>query len=139
MFMASMCDLIGAGRVITVDIEASSRRPSHTRITYLTGSSVDPDVVARVRAEVAAGERVMVVLDSDHRKEHVLAELRTYAPLVSAGCYLVAEDTAAARIVPPVPDEGPREAVEAFLADNAEFEVDESCEKFLMTWHPAGT
>jgi cephalosporin hydroxylase len=77
-------------------------------------------------------------LDSDHAKDHVLAELRAYAPLVGQGMYLIAEDTAAARVVPPVPSEGPREAVAAFLAQNRDFAVDERCEKFLMTWQPGG-
>jgi cephalosporin hydroxylase len=138
LFLASMCDLIGTGRVITVDIEDRPNRPSHPRISYLAGSSIDPEVLARVRSEIAVGETVMVVLDSDHTKEHVLAELHAYAPLVSPGNYLVAEDTAAARIVPPVPDEGPIEAVATFLADNHDFAVDEGCEKFLMSWHPGG-
>jgi cephalosporin hydroxylase len=138
LFLASICDLLGTGRVLTIDIEPRPKRPAHPRIDYLTGSSIDPAVVERVRDQIAAGETTMVLLDSDHAKEHVLAEMRAYAPLVSPGNYLVVEDTAAARIVEPVPAEGPLEAVEAFLADNPDFEVDEGCEKFLMTWHPSG-
>src|SRR6266511_5883150 len=107
LFLASMCDLINHGRVVTIDIKRQ-RRPKHERITYLNGSSLEVDV------RVADGERVMVVLDSDHSKEHVLAELRKYGPLVSEGCYLIVEDTSV-RLALPDFGPGPAEAVEEFL------------------------
>lgn len=138
LFLASICDLLREGRVITIDIDERNDRPSHSRITYVTGSSVDPAVVTRIRGEIGAEEKVMVILDSYHSKEHVLAELRAYGPLVSDDCYLIAEDTAAAQMVPPIPDANPLEAVREFLAENEAFTVDEDCEKFLMTWHPGG-
>jgi cephalosporin hydroxylase len=68
----------------------------------------------------------------------VLAELRAYAPLVSDGCYLIAEDTAVTEMVPPVPDADPLAAVKEFLAENQAFTVDKDCEKFLMTAQPGG-
>ena len=34
----------------------------------------------------------MVILDSDHSKEHVLTELREYATLVSEDCCLIVEE-----------------------------------------------
>jgi cephalosporin hydroxylase len=80
----------------------------------------------------------MVILDSDHSKEHVLAELRAYAPLVTTGCYLIVEDTAATPILTPDAGPGPREAVEEFLRESPLFTVDGQCEKFLMTWQPGG-
>jgi cephalosporin hydroxylase len=138
LFLASICDLVGHGRVITIDIEERPERPSHPRVTYLTGSSVDPEIVTRVRADVGADETAMVILDSDHSKEHVLAELNAYSPIVSEGSYLIAEDTVATRMIPPVPPSGPLEAVSEFLAQNSDFSVDEACEKFLMTWHSGG-
>lgn len=148
LYLATICDLLGTGRIVTVDIKdeeavrkglRSARvrcRPAHSRITYLTGSSVDPEVIARVRGELAPDDRVMIVLDSDHSKEHVLAEMRAYAPLVTADCYLVVEDTIGDHVAPGFG--GPGEAVEQFLAEDPSFAVDRGCEKFLMTFNPAG-
>ena len=58
-----MCDLIGNGRVITIDIESEPPRPDHPRITYLTGWSVDPDIVATVQQSIVPEEKVLVLLD----------------------------------------------------------------------------
>src|SRR5204863_7054471 len=104
-------------RVLTIDTVSPppsapwwKPRP-HPRIEYLTGSSLDPASVARA-LELAADRRAMVVLDSAHAAEHVLAELRAYAPLVGPGCYLVVEDTNLnGRPVLPAYGPGPAEAV----------------------------
>jgi cephalosporin hydroxylase len=123
---------------LTVDIEEREGRPRHDRITYLTGSSVDPEIVAQVRSQIVSEERVMVLLDSDHSKEHVLAELSVYAPLVSEDCYLIVEDTGVG-LVDPEFGPGPAEAVEEFLAqDHPPFTVDRDCEKFFITVQPGG-
>jgi cephalosporin hydroxylase len=138
LYLASICDLIDSGRVLTIDVwEPPGPRPEHRRITYLSGSSVAPETVTRVREEIGAEDRVMVVLDSAHEMEHVLAELRAYAPLVSEGSYLVVEDTNtnASR---PEATLGPLEAVHAFLSEDDRFEVDRSQEKFFMTFNPGG-
>ena len=137
-FLATICDLIGAGRIVTVDIEERDDRPVHPRITYLTGDSAAPDLVARVEREISEGESVMVILDSKHHRDHVLAEMRAYGPLVTPGQYLVAEDTTINLNVPkpkgrPYPRPGPRDAVDEFLAEQNRFELDRSREKFLMS------
>jgi cephalosporin hydroxylase len=75
--MASVCDLLGRGEVVIVDIPPIEGRPEHDRITYLTGSSTAGEVVAEVERHVAMHERVLVILDSDHSRDHVLDELRT--------------------------------------------------------------
>jgi cephalosporin hydroxylase len=139
LFLASVCDLLGLGKVITVDIVDKPGRPSHERITYVTGSSTDPEVVARVRGLVGNGAPVLVILDSDHERDHVLNELRLYAPLVSAGSYLIVEDSNV-NGHPVVSDfgPGPAEAVEQFLVETEEFEVDRSREKFFLTFNPNG-
>src|SRR5438105_7195486 len=81
LYLASICDLLQHGRVITIDIDVRPGKPQHHRIEYLSGrSSVDPSVVAHVRRQAGRG-RVMVILDSDHSRDHVLAELRAYAPM----------------------------------------------------------
>ena len=97
LLFASLMDLLGIdGKVIAVDIDlAAVRDPvrEHPKIELIEGSSVDPEIVSRIRAEANECERVMVDLDSDHRAHHVLEELRTYSPLVTPGCYLIVEDS----------------------------------------------
>ena len=139
LFFASLFDLLGRGRVVTVDVDEHEARPEHKRITYLSGSSVAPEILERMRTATAEAERVMVVLDSDHRCEHVLAELRAYGPLVSPGCYLVVEDTNVdGHPVLPGFGPGPLEAVERFLAEDKCFEVDRLREKFLVSFNACG-
>jgi cephalosporin hydroxylase len=137
LYLASLFDLIGNGRVVTVDIEDKEDRPDHSRILYLNGSSVAPEVVDRVKAEVKDASRVMVILDSDHTKDHVLRELQTYGPMVSEDCYLIVEDMVTGEMIENF-GPGPRDAVEEFLESTESFVVDPGCEKFLMTFNPGG-
>ena len=140
LYLASICDLIDAGRVVTIDTEPwDGAQPQHDRITYVRGSSTDPEVIADVRASIDPEESVMVILDSEHQRDHVLAELRGWSPAVTPGQYLIVEDTMInGNPVEPGWGPGPKEAVEAFLAETDEFEVDTYMEKFLFTWHPGG-
>jgi len=79
------------------------------------------------------------VLDSSHRRDHVLAELRLWSPRVPRGSYIVVEDTHAdGHPVTTRFGRGPWDAVEQFLAENEAFEIDESMHKFLMTFNPRG-
>lgn len=137
-FMAMILDHIGSGRIISIDVKAEKRRPTHPRISYITGSSVGPAIVADVKERVADG-RAMVILDSDHRADHVIAEIEAYRSLVHVGDYLVVEDTNV-NGHPTYPDygPGPMEAVNLFLTGNDEFEIDRRCERFLMTLNPRG-
>jgi len=138
-FLATMMDLAGQGRVITVDVEERPGRPAHPRVSYLTGSSVADEMVARVTALVGDASPVMVVLDSDHARDHVLAELQAYGPLVTPGSYLVVEDTNLnGHPVDPAHGPGPMEALDAFLASGAPFAHDPEMEKFLLSFNPKG-
>jgi len=139
LFLASTLDAIGAGRVLTIDVGEEPGRPDHARITYLRGPSTDAEVLAQVRSAIGVRDRVMVILDSDHRAAHVREELALYSPLVSPGCYLVVEDTNLNGH--PVVDDfgpGPAEAVQEFLAAATQFSADVSREKLLMTFNPGG-
>jgi cephalosporin hydroxylase len=138
LFMATIMDIIGHGRVISVDIDPTPERPKHPRIDYIAGSSTEASVIAQVRKEVGA-DRAMVVLDSDHRSEHVYKEIIAYNSFVRIGDYLIVEDTNVnghptfQKYGP-----GPMEAVDKFLSENDEFIVDSRCERFLMTLNPRG-
>jgi cephalosporin hydroxylase len=139
LYLASMCELLSRGEVLTIDIEASDTRPSHSRIRYLTGSSTDPRIVADVAAACEARTTVLVILDSDHSARHVLAELRAYGPLVTAGSYLIVEDTNVnGHPVFPNYGPGPMEAVHTFLSETSDFRRDRAREKLLLTFNPKG-
>jgi len=133
LFFAAACDVLGRGEVLTIDTNEDAEidlgsRPKHPRITYMIGSSIASEIVAQVRERIE-GKSTMVTLDSDHSQAHVLMELRAYAPLVSAGHYLIIEDTNTP---------GPAAARDEFLRDAPPFEVDRAREKFLLTFNPCG-
>ncbi|HEX7473845.1 MAG TPA: CmcI family methyltransferase [Candidatus Limnocylindrales bacterium] len=139
LFLASMFDLLGGrGRVLTIDIEPQPNLPVHPRIEYVVGSTVDPEVIARVH-RAAAGQRTMVILDSGHYEPHVSAELRAYHDIVTPGCYLIVEDTNV-NGHPVLPDfgPGPMEAVDGFLATTSRFVVDRDRERFMISLNPRG-
>jgi cephalosporin hydroxylase len=138
LYLATLCDLLGSGEVVSIDIEpVRDDYPEHPRITYLGGrSSTDPEVLAQVR-DRAAGRPILVILDSDHSQTHVEAELAAYAPLVPVGGYVIVEDSNIGRIRKDLLP-GPLEAIEAFLARTDEFEIDRGREKFLITFNPNG-
>lgn len=139
-------------KVLGIDIdirthnrEAIEAHPMKSRIEMIEGSSIDDDVVRRVR-ERAAGKRVLVLLDSNHTHDHVLAELEAYATLVEPGSYCVVYDT----LIEDMPDDlihdrpwnvgnNPKTAVREFLARHRDFVVDEDMEaKLLITVAPGG-
>lgn len=140
-FMASMCDLVGRGQIVTIDIE-KKEYPEHKRITYINASSTSDEAIGRVKEIIAKkpGAKVMVILDSDHSKAHVLKEMELYGPMVSQGCYMVVEDTNihGHPIRERVDIEGPMEAITEYMKTHKDFETDKSMHKFLLTFNPDG-
>lgn len=105
----------------------------------MVGSSTSRQIIDDVESLIKDGDKVMVELDSDHSKEHVLKELRIYSQFVTKGSYIIVEDTDLNGH--PIRSDfglGPMEAVEAFLRENKDFAVDTSREKFLLTFSPKG-
>lgn len=145
-YLARLCDLMGKGRVITVDIQlpphtTEEMMPKHPRISYVRGSSTDPVTVDQVKQQIQPDDTVVVILDSDHERKHVYAELQAYADLVRPGSYVIVEDTCIdAGVITKFPShyEGPLPAVMDFLADRKDFEIDKSREKFFFTKNPSG-
>ncbi|MFA5049569.1 MAG: CmcI family methyltransferase [Candidatus Micrarchaeia archaeon] len=139
LFLASMCDLVNTGSVITIDIENRKGRPQHKRIRYLLGSSTSEEIIKQIGKLVRDTDKVLVILDSDHSKKHVLNELRIYNKLVTKGSYIIVEDTNLNNHpIDPDHGPGPMEAVEEFLKENNSFMVDKSKEKFYLTFNPHG-
>ncbi len=139
LFLATIFNLIGKGEVVSIDIEDKENRPEDPRIKYLLGSSTSEEIVRKVQALISGKDRIMVVLDSDHHKDHVLKELQIYSKFVTRENYLVVEDTNINGYpVRPKFGAGPMEAVKEFLRMNDDFVIDRSREKFYLTFNPDG-
>jgi cephalosporin hydroxylase len=157
IYYASLCKAMGSGRVVGVDLEI---RP-HNRaaieahelaplIRLIEGDSVAPSIVSQVRALLKRGERVLVILDSNHSKSHVAAELEAYGPFVTKGSYMVATD-GIMKDLSDVPggqpgwtDDNPVSATREFLSRHPEFKLeppvppfDERMAKPTITYWPS--
>jgi cephalosporin hydroxylase len=139
LFLATVCDALGHGRVITIDPEPGRPLPEHARLTYLRGSSVEQSVLSVVHEQTREAEGVMVILDADHSREHVLNELDAYSDVVTVGHYLIVEDTNV-NGHPVLADHGPGpgEAVEEFRRGDSRYVVDRTRERLLITANPGG-
>jgi cephalosporin hydroxylase len=138
LFLGTVCEALGDGHVVSIDVAAEARTP-HPRVTYLDASSVDPATVDQVRGLLGDDGHVLVILDSDHARDHVLAELRLWAPLVTSGSYLIVEDTNLnGHPVLPNWGPGPAEALERFLDERHDFVPDPVRERYLVTVCPGG-
>ncbi|GGE68610.1 CmcI family methyltransferase [Priestia taiwanensis] len=139
MFLCSILELIGKGKVLSIDIDPQPNLPTHERLSYLKASSTSMQALKAAREMITLEDTVLVILDSDHRKHHVLTELNLYYPLVTKGSYLIVEDTNInGHPVSPDFGPGPMEAVEDFLQSNTNFIIDEEKHKFLITFNPKG-
>ena len=139
LYLASLCDVVGRGQVVTIDVDDYPGKPQHPRIRYIVASSTAHETVENVQRLAVGCERVLVILDSNHRKDHVLNELRLYSPFVPQGGYIIVEDTNLnGHPVTPQFGPGPMEAVEAFLQEQDDFVIDTTKEKFFLTFNPRG-
>jgi cephalosporin hydroxylase len=141
LFYARCMDKNGPGAVISIDCDPSLTLPAHPKISFITGYSVEPDIVEAVTLVAETHPRVMVVLDSDHSKQNVLDELNAYARLVTPGHMLIVEDTNLNGR--PVDQDwnngpGPGPAVDEWLPQHPEFEHEPLAERFMLTMHPNG-
>jgi len=161
--MLDYCDAVENGemldpnkpkrRVLGIDIDirehnrqAIEAHPMSNRIDMIQGSSIAQDIIEQVHEYAKNYKRILISLDSNHTHEHVLAELKAYAPLTSVGSYCVVFDT----FVEDMPDDlfpdrpwdsndNPKIAVREFLKTHPEFEIDKSIQnKLLITVAPDG-
>lgn len=169
IFSASMlaqldfCDAIESGsaldpkvsrrKVLGIDIDirthnrsAIEAHPMASRIQMIQGSSISPETVKQVYDIAANYSRVLVCLDSNHTHEHVLAELKAYAPLTSVNSYCVVFDTVVEDMPkemfpdrPWGPGNNPKTAVWEYLRSRSDFEIDKCIQhKLLITVAPDG-
>lgn len=148
LFYASIMELMGHGEVITCDIEKRHILEAHPltkvtkRINFIEGSSVSLDVIDQVAKIAGRTTDNIVLLDSNHRVDHVCQELGIYEHFVGPDYYIIVEDSHAGKKGHPIEwewdNDGPYEAIEFFLKVSKDFEVDWECEKHLMTFNPHG-
>ncbi len=130
-------------KVITVDIEAQLDKVLEypvfrERVIPILGDSVAPDTVRRI-SDLVQGRPALVLLDSYHRKDHVLRELELYARFVPVGGYMIVFDTDLnGHPVRPEYGPGPMEAIEEFLRTDDRFVSDVGRERFMLTMCPKG-
>jgi cephalosporin hydroxylase len=161
--LLDMCDAIQAGEKLDpkisrrkvlgldIDIRAHNRaaieaHPMASRIQMIEGSSIAPEIIEQVQAVAVKHSRVLVCLDSNHTHDHVLAELRAYAPLTSKGSYCIVFDTIVEDMPkdafsdrPWGPVDNPKTAVREYLKTHQEFEIDKSIQhKLLISVAPDG-
>lgn len=135
IFYASLCAAIGKGRVIGIDIEIRDHNRKAIEdhrlspmISLFEGSSIEPSIVQSVNNQIGSSETVLILLDSNHSKDHVLLELEAYSPLVSPGSYIVACDgvmqqvSGAPRTSADWAWNNPLSAINEFLEKHPEFE-----------------
>jgi len=154
IFYASLLEIIGnKGKVIGIDIDIRKhnrreieKHPLFKRIVMLEGSSIDGDIVRKVKSLAKKRKRILVALDSNHTNDHVLKELQFYSPLVTKGSYLVVFDT----VIEDMPkdsfpdrpwnkQDNPKTAVRKFLRSNRRFVIDRDIDsKLLITVAPGG-
>lgn len=154
LFGATLLEMLGGQKVIGIDIfippDLRQRLASHgklsDRLVLIEGSSTAPDTLAQVKALLGGSRKVLVLLDSFHTHEHVLNELRSYAPFVEKGQYLICGDTVVERIPaqlhrtrPWGPGNNPATAVKEFISESDRFAVDEKIDqRLLLSCHPGG-
>lgn len=158
IYYASLFEMLGKGHVVGVDIEirphnrtAIEKHPMFKRITMIEGSSIAPEIVAKVKSMIKPGDKVMLILDSNHSKEHVAAELEAYSDIVTPGSYILSQDgvmklvAGMPRTNPDWDTNNPVGANEEFLAKHPEFELklparpfDETMQTPECSHHPVG-
>ena len=156
LFMASILEMMGNGQVIGIDIdirkhnrESIEAHPMSKRLTLIEGGSVDDSILKQVRANIPDGARVMVVLDSDHSRDHVLEECRAYGPMVTKDCYMVVADTLVGHLDEKEAPQNrsqvwykgndPLTALQEYMLESDRFEIDlEINGKLVLSSSPGG-
>jgi len=146
IFYASIFELLGKGKVVGIDIEIREHNrmvveahPLYKRIEMIEGDSVSDEIIQEIKRRIAANSNVIVFLDSDHTKPHVFKELQLYQQFVKPGGYIVVLDTGVSELAKLGADDkryinnGPKEAIDQFLATNSNFKIDEQFNKLYVS------
>ena len=140
LFLAHLMDNANIdGRVFSIDVENKSRA-NHPKIIKLTGMSISAMIFRQISEVIEDSDKVMVILDSDHRTENVLKEMQIYSNIVTSGCYMVVMDSNIGGNPINLPEigAGPMKAIFSFLKLDDRFEIDITKEKFYFSFAPNG-
>lgn len=151
IFYASLFEILGQGKVIGVDVDIREHNrkvleahPLFKRIELIQGNSIDVNIVKDIKKRIPADSKVTVCLDSDHTKSHVLKELEIYKQFISLGSYMVVFDTITSKLVSRQAadkkylNNSPMEAVNEFLKENKNFQIDKNFNKLYISSSPDG-
>ncbi len=137
--LAHICDILGKGRIIGIDINhtrIAEQVRKHPRVSLIEGDA--SQAFERVRKLISQDEHVLVIEDSAHTMDNTLNILRAYSVFIKPRDYFIVEDSICHHGLPVGPKPGPYEAVEVFIRENSDFEIDRSKENFLISWNPKG-
>ena len=167
IFYASLLELLNISvekkerQVVGVDIEIRNhnrveieKHPMSKIITMIEGSSIDDDIVKELDEIVKNYDRVLVVLDSNHTGDHVLAECQKYSKFVTQGSYLVVMDTVTQMLFDRIEKSGQEvpehlrrpwnrdnnvmTGLKKFMKENDCFEYDTRYDKLLISCNTGG-
>lgn len=150
IYYSSLLELLKKGRIVGIDIDIRDhnrklleKHPLIKRVTMIEGSSVDRKVIAQIKRIIKPNDKVIVVLDSNHKKQHVYEELSLYKDIVSKGSFIVVFDTfmpylEGLRGLSLFKNNSPMDAVRDFIRENPSFIIDRSYNKFFVSSCPDG-
>ena len=151
IYYASMMELLNKGKVIGVDIEIREHNrkvieahPLYKRIEMIKCDSVSEETIRKVRKRIPKNSKVIVCLDSNHTKQHVLKELQLYQQFVRPGGYIVVFDTNTSKLAELGASDkmyinnSPKEAIDEFLKLNDDFVIDKNYNKLYISYSPDG-
>lgn len=148
IYLADICDIMGKGKVATIDFNPDRHpeldqntifRPYHDRILYIVGDDTSKEVIDLLKEVILKDDSVMVILDSDHQKDHVFKQLEIYSEFVTDGQYMIVEDTDVGyRVQKQHKNDGPIVALDHWLKYHPEFRIDYTKEKHLLTSNLCG-
>ena len=151
VFYASILEAIGQGHVIGIDIDIRSHNRQEIekhrlfkRIKLIEGDSISETIIEEISEIIPPKSKVIVCLDSNHYKDHVLKELKLYSKFVDVGCYIVVFDTITSSMSEhgiydsSYINNGPQEAIDIFLEENQNFQIDKEFNKLFISYSPNG-
>lgn len=138
LMLAHLCDLMGKGRVIGIDITLSlvhEKTKNHPRVTLFEGDACEQ--FEKVKALIGPNDRVLIIEDSAHTYQNTLNVLNTYSPLIRVGDYFIVEDSINYEGVFANQDFGVARAIQDFVSQG-NFVSDRTKEPYVITWNPKG-
>lgn len=151
IFYSSILELIGKGEVIGIDVDirkyneiAIKSHPMSKRIKLIQGSSIDSEIITKIQKNIKSDQKILVVFDSCHSYQHVKKEMELYSSFVSQNSYMVVMDGAQSQVWdipngrPEWKHDNPLRAINEFLEENSNWEVDKYYNRFHITSNPCG-